>query len=182
MITLAVCRDTESCWGIKRLNKQFLMLAGVGVVVMAALVFGLYSGNKASHLELKGKVIKARNGSLDEMGSVSVLDFRLENPSDVRFVVRQVKVTLEKADGSKVEGQLTSKTDLKQLFEYNKFLGKPYNDTLSIKDQIGAHQQVDRMVAARFELPLKDLESSKSIVLWIQDLDGAEFETTYKLG
>ena len=164
------------------MNARVFLLAGLGLVVVGALVFGLYSGNKGAHLELKGKVIKVRNGALDDENSVAVIDFRIDNQSDVRFVVRQVKVTLEKADGSKVEGQLTSKTDIKQLFEYNKFLGVAFNDTLSIKDDVGAHKQIDRMVAARFEIPLKDLESGKSIVLWIQDLDGAEFETTYKLG
>ena len=109
-----------------------------------------------------------------------VLDFRLRNPSDVLFRVREVKITLEKADGSRVDGTLVSKADLKQLFSYNRFLGERYNDALSIKDEIPPHGQIDRMAAAYFEAPQSDLDAGRAIHLWIQDMDGAEFETTYK--
>ena len=148
---------------------------------MAAVISGVFWSTKGSHLQLQGQVLKARTGALAEEDSIAVLDFRLQNPSDVRFVVRLVKVTLEKADGQKVDGALVSKTDMKQLFQFNRFLGSPYNQALSIRDEIPPHGQVDRMVAARFDVPQQQLEASKGIQLWVQDLDGAEFETTYKL-
>jgi hypothetical protein len=151
------------------------------VAVIGGIIIVVLSGTKGAHLELQGQVLKARTGALSDADSVAVLDFRIRNTSDIPFVVRDVKVTLEKADGEKSEGNMVSKTDMKQLFQFNRFLGDPYNDALSIRDRVPPHGQIDRMVAARFEVPQAQLETSKAIHLWIQDMDGAEFETTYKL-
>ena len=152
----------------------------IGVAVIGTLVFAVMSSTKGAHLQLQGKVLKARTGALSDEDSVAVLDFRIQNTSDIPFVVRQVKVTLEKADGEKSEATLVSKIDMKQLFQFNRFLGQPYNEALSIRDRVPPHGQIDRMVAARFEVPQAQLESGKAIQLWIQDMDGAEFETFYK--
>lgn len=149
--------------------------------MIGGIIIAVLSGTKGSHLELQGKVLKTRTGGLSDSDSVAVLDFRIRNTSDIPFVVRQVKVTLEKADGEKADGNLVSKTDMQKLFQFNRFLGDPYNDALSIRDRVPPHGEIDRMVAARFELPQAELESSKTIDLWIQDMDGAEFETTSKL-
>jgi hypothetical protein len=137
----------------------------------------MYS-HRGAHLELKGEILKIRTGELSDRDSIAVLDFRVTNISDVPFVVRQVEVTLDKADGSTAESAIISKMDLHQLFQYNRFLGDQYNDSLSIKDTVAPHQTVDRMVAARFDIPNKDLESAKTIHLSIQDLDGPLFETS----
>jgi hypothetical protein len=158
-----------------------MIFMAIGVVVMAVVVGGVFTGTKGSHLELKGTVLKSRTGELDEKRSIAILDFRIANPSNILFVVREVKVTVEKADGTKVEGQLVPKMNLKQVFEFNKFLGEQYNDALSIKDRVPAHGQIDRMVATSFEVPVAELDASKSATLYIQDMDGAEFQTVYKL-
>ena len=147
---------------------------------MAAVVFGVFSGTKGAHLELQGQVLKARTGALDDKTTAAILDFRIANPSKVLFMVREVKVTLEKANGETVEGRIVSKPDLRRLLEYNKFLGSQYNEILSIKDRVPAHGQIDRMVAATFEVPQAEFDQGKSLRLYIQDMDGAEFETTYK--
>jgi hypothetical protein len=76
------------------------------------------------------------------------------------------------------DGLVVSKGDLKQLFQYNRFLGDQYNDSLTIKDQIAPHATVDRMLAARFEVKNSDLEAAKAIHVSIQDMDGPLFETT----
>ena len=148
--------------------------------MIGTLVFVVMSSTKGAHLQLQGKVLKARTGALSDEDSVAVLDFRIQNTSDIPFVVRQVKVTLEKAGGEKSEATLVSKIDMNQLFQFNRFLGQPYNDALSIRDRVPPHGQIDRMVAARFEVPQAQLEAGKAIQLWIQDMDGAEFETVYK--
>ena len=81
-----------------------------------------------------------------------MLDFRVQNPSNLPFVVREVEVTLEKPDGSTMEGVNVAKGDMKQLFQFNRFLGDQYNDALTIKDTVPPHATVDRMVAARFDV------------------------------
>lgn len=152
---------------------------GIGLVAMASLVFWIFSSTKGNHLQLEGKILKVRTGALTETDSIAVLDFRVRNPSDIPFVVRIVKVTLEKADGEKVEGNLVSKSNMSQLFEFNRFLGSPYNEALSLRDKVPPHEQVDRMAAAQFQVPQQDLESGKAIHLYMQDVDGPEFETSH---
>jgi hypothetical protein len=160
------------------MSKRFLILFGVGIVAVGLGVFAIVSSTKGAHLELKGKIIKIRTGALSDDDSIAVLDFRVENISDVPFVVREVDVLLEKPNGTTAEGANVSRSDLKQLFQYNRFLGDQYNDSLSIKDTIAPHQTVDRMVAARFDVKNRDLEAAKGIHLSIQDMDGPLFETS----
>jgi len=92
--------------------------------------------------------------------------------------VREVDVTVDKPDGSNAQGVNVSRDDLKQLFQYNRFLGDQYNDSLTLRDTVPPHGSLDRMVAARFDLKNQDLESAKAIHLSIQDVDGATFETS----
>jgi hypothetical protein len=163
------------------MSKQFLIFFGVGVVLIGAAVYAVLYTHKGAHLELKGEILKIRTGALSDQDSIAVLDLRVENISDVPFVVRVVEVTVDKQDGSTAESAIISKMDLPQLFQFNRFLGDQYNDSLSIKDKIFPHAKVDRMVAARFDIPNKALESAKTIHLSIQDLDGPLFETSKSL-
>ena len=160
------------------MSKQFLTFFGVGIVVIAVAVFTVLYTHRGAHLELKGEILKIRTGALSDRDSIAVLDFRVENISDVPFVVRQVTVSADQTNGTSADSAIISKMDLHQLFQYNRFLGDQYNDSLSIKDTIPPHAKVDRMVAARFDLPVKELESAKTIHLSIEDMDGPLFETS----
>jgi len=159
------------------LNKRFLILFGVGIAAVVLAVVAILSYTKGAHLVLQGKIMKVRSGALSDQDSIVVLDFRVENPSDLPFVVREVDVNLEQKDGSMTLGANIAKDDLKRLFQYNRFLGDQYNDSLTIKDTVPPHSTVDRMVAARFDVPNKDLEASKAIHLSIQEMSGPLFET-----
>jgi hypothetical protein len=163
------------------MSKTFLIFFAVGVIVIGAAVFAVVYSHKGAHLELKGQILKIRTGALSDRDSIAVLDLRVQNISDVPFVVRQVEVTLDKQDGSATDAQIISKSDLKILFRYNRFLGDQYNDGLIIKDKIAPHETVDRMVAARFDIPSKELDAAKTIHLSIQDMDGPLFETSRSL-
>ncbi len=160
------------------MSKRFLIGFAAGIVVIAIAVFTILYSHKGNHLVLQGKILKIRTGALSDQDSIAVLDLRLENATDVPFVVRQVEVTLNKQDGSTAGASLIAKTDLHQVFEYNRFLGDQYNDSFSLHDKIAPHSTVDRMVAARFDVPNKDLEAAKTIHIAIQDVDGPLFELT----
>jgi hypothetical protein len=163
------------------MNKRLLIFFGIGVVAVAIAVLVILTGNKGAHLQLEGKILKVRTGSLGEGNSIAVMDFRVENPSDVPFIVRNVEITLEKPNGEMVDGVTVSKSDLKQMFQYNRFLGDQYNDGLGMKDAIAPHVTVDRMVAAHFEVSDRDLENAKSVHLSIQDMDGPLWETSHSV-
>ena len=160
------------------MSKQIFIFFGIAVVVIAIAIGVIVNGNKGAHLRLEGKILKVRTGALGEGNSVAVMDFRVENPSDLPFVVRDVAVSLAEANGQPVDGIIVSKADLKQLFQYNRFLGDQYNAGLGLKDTIAPHTMVDRMVAAHFEVGAKELDSAKTVHLSIQDLDGPLWETT----
>jgi len=160
------------------MSKRFFILFGVGIVIIGIAVFSVLYTHKGNHLVLDGKVLKIRTGALSDQDSIALLDVRLANTSDVPFEVRQVLVILNKQDGNTADASLIAKMDMAQLFKCNRFLGDQYNDSLSIKDVIPAHGSVDRMIAARFDVPVKDLDGSKSILLSIQDMGGTLFEIT----
>jgi hypothetical protein len=160
------------------MNKRLWIFFGIGLVVLAIAVGMILSANKGSHLELIGKILKVRTGPLGDGNSIAVMDFRVENPSDKPFIVRTVDITLEKNDGEMLDGVTVARSDLKQLFQYNRFLGGQYNDGLGLQDTIAPHTKVDRMVAAHFEVSEADLEKAKAIHLSIQDVDGPLWETT----
>jgi hypothetical protein len=163
------------------MSARLLIFVAIGIVVVAVAVFFVMSSTKGSHLELTGQVLKVRTGALDEGHSVAVLDYRLENTSDIPFSVRLLEVRLDMADGSSEDGSQVSKSDLDRLFAYNKFLGQRYNESLSIRDRIAPHSMADRMTAMTFEVPAKDLERAKNLHLKIQDMDGVLFETDCKV-
>ena len=155
-----------------------MIFFSIGVVAVAIAVVVILTANKGAHLQLVGKIIKVRTGALGEGNSIAVMDFRVENPSDKPFVVRTVDIALEQKDGSMLDGVTVSKSDLKQVFQYNRFLGDQYNDGLGLQDTIAPHSTVDRMVAAHFEVGNEVLEKAKAVHLSIQDVDGPLWETT----
>lgn len=160
------------------MSKRLLIFFGIGLVAIAIAVVVILTTNKGAHLELVGKILKVRTGGLGETNSIAVMDFRVENPSDLPFTVRDVEITLEKPNGEMVDGVTVSKSDLKQMFQYNRFLGDQYNDGLGLQDTIAPHATVDRMVAAQFEVSEADLEKAKAVHLSIQDVHGPLWETT----
>jgi hypothetical protein len=163
------------------MSKRLLIFFGVGVVAVAIAVGVILSTNKGAHLQLVGKILKVRTGALGEGNSIAVMDFRVANPSDKPFVVRIVEIAVEQKDGTMLDGVTVAKSDLKQLFQYNRYLGDQYNDGLGLQDVIPPHSTVDRMVAAHFELSDADLEKAKTLHLSIQDVDGPLWETSQSI-
>ena len=163
------------------MSKRLLIFFGIGVVAVAIALVVILSANKGAHLQLQGKIMKVRTGALGEGNSIAVMDFRVENPSDKPFVVRTVEIALEQKNGEMLDGVTVSKADLKQLFQYNRFLGDQYNEGLGLQDSIAPHSTVDRMVAAHFEVSDQDLEKAKAVHLSIQDVDGPLWETSQSI-
>lgn len=163
------------------MSKRLLIFFGIGVVAVAIALVVILSANKGAHLQLQGKIMKVRTGALGEGNSIAVMDFRVENPSDKPFVVRTVEIALEQKNGEMLDGVTVSKADLKQLFQYNRFLGDQYNEGLGLQDSIAPHSTVDRMVAAHFEVSDQDLEKAKAVHLSIQDVDGPLWESSQSI-
>ena len=163
------------------MSKRLLIFLAIGLVVAGIAVVLIYYMHVGSHLELKGEIIKIRTGEIDQENSVAVIDFRVDNVSDVQFAVRQIVVTVEHPGGEKTEGEPISRSDIKQLLQYNRLLGQQYNPGLAAGDKIGPREKMDRTIAVRFGIPLDQLDKAKQLQLYIQDANGTEFETVKPL-
>ena len=147
-------------------------MLGAGLVVVAGLIFTLFSTTKGAHLRLEGKVLKVRVLALNAGSSLVVADFRVANPSDVPFVVNSVKLILDPAKGDPIEGMTAARSDLDRAFEYAKVLGPKYNDVLTIQDRVAPHASMDRMAGARIELPEAAINTRKNLRVQFEDVDG----------
>jgi hypothetical protein len=162
------------------MSKNFAIAFGVGIVCIVIAVAGILYMQRGAHLDLPGKILKARTAPLDEASAVAVLDFRIANPSDVPFVVRTVTVEMEDSAGNAYQGATISEIDAQRVFQSIPLLGQKYNDTLLMREKVAPHVSQDRMVAARFEAPESTLEKRKRFVVRIEEIDGKVFELPEK--
>jgi hypothetical protein len=158
-------------------NKTFLLFLLAGLAVVGGLIFTMFTTTKDAHLRLEGRILKVRVLALpDSAAALVVVDFRATNPSNVPFVGSSVTLRLEPASGEPVEGLMISKPDVENMFRYEKLLGPKYNDVYSLQDRIAPHQTLDRMAAARFNVPEAAINNRKAIRIRLEDVDGAMAE------
>jgi hypothetical protein len=69
-----------------------------------------------------------------------------------------------------------SEVDAARLFEYFPLLGQKYNDSLIARTRLEPHRTLDRMIAAKFEIPEAQLQARKGLRIRIEDVDGAVSE------
>lgn len=155
--------------------KQLMIAVGLGLAIALAIGGGALWVNRGAHLELEGGIQKVRVQGLDDAAAV-IVDLRMVNPSGVPLVVREVAMILTDAEGRQLEGQVVAEADAKRFLDYYVALGPKYNDTLKVRERIGAGQTVDRMVAARFEIPEAKVQARKGLRIRVEDVDGAVSE------
>jgi hypothetical protein len=152
----------------------------IGVAVVAIAVTLIVYMKRGARVGLTGQVLKVRTLALDDNSSLAVLDFRINNPSDVNFVVRTVTVVLEDPKGNSTEGDTVSEVDAKRMFEQLPILGQKYSTTLVMRDRVDNHTTQDRMVSGRFSLPESALQSRKRLLVRIEEVDGQISEISEK--
>lgn len=139
----------------------------------AALAIGLAMwGNLGSQVRLEVEEAKARTVATDEKASILILELRVKNPAQVPFVVREVRVKALTPQGE-ANGLPVAEPDLDRVLDYYKHLGPRYNSTLKVKERIGGGTQLDKTVAASFEIAEQTLIQRSGVVLEIEDVDGA---------
>ena len=158
------------------MSKSFLIAFGIGIVVIAIAVGGIFFVQRGDKIDLPGKILKVRTAELDKDSSVAVIDFRVANPSNILFQVREVTVEMEDKAGKSYQGQVSSDSDAARLMQYLPILGQKFNQTLLMREKISSHNSVDRMVAVRFQCPLEMMEARKRFIVRVEEVDGKEFE------
>ena len=154
------------------MSKNILVASLVGLAVVAIAVMLVLHGQRGAHIDLNGKILKVRTASIEDNASLAVADFRVTNPADYPFVADKVTLILVDASGKRVEGDTISEIDAKRIFESMPLLGEKYNASLIKSGSVGAHQTVDRMTSARFEVPESAIQSRKNLILRIEEVDG----------
>jgi len=154
------------------MSRTLLITFGIGIVVVAIAVWGIVRIERGGHVELTGTILKVRTAPLDEQSAAAVIDFRVTNPADYPFQVRGVTVVLENQSGAQTEGSTVSEVDARQLMAGVPLLGDKYNPSLMVRERVPAHTTLDRMIAARFEVPDSQLQARKRFLVRIEEVDG----------
>ncbi len=158
------------------MSRTLAISLAIGLAVIALAVAGVFYIQRGSHIDLHGRFLKVRTAPLDEHSSAVVIDYRIENPSDFKFMAQSVTVIMEDKNGNGTEGQTASEPDARQLFANVPLLGEKYNESFKARDFVAPHSSADRMVAARFEVPDSQLPARKRFVIHIEEVDGAVVE------
>ncbi|MFB3778285.1 MAG: hypothetical protein ACE141_11760 [Bryobacteraceae bacterium] len=157
----------------------FVYLLG-GIALVAAAVAWMFYIQRGAHMRLEGAVLKVRSLATDENSSVALIDFRVTNLADYVWMVRSVEVSVIDGQGYLVQGSTISDVDSARLFDYYPLLGQKFNSSLTPRTRIQPHQTIDRMIAARFEIPERDLQARKKLTIRVEEVDGgiSEIEET----
>jgi hypothetical protein len=163
------------------MSKNFLIGLGAGLACVAILVAGIFYMQKGAHVVVSGQVLKVRTVPLSDSASLVVLDFRVTNPADYEFLTRKVTAIFEDAAGNRTDGLTASEIDAQHIFQGIPMLGEKYSQTLIENDAVPPRGTLDRMVAARFEMPEAQLQARKRFVVRIEEKNrGETFEISEK--
>ncbi|HEY9140717.1 MAG TPA: hypothetical protein VIN93_07485 [Bryobacteraceae bacterium] len=154
------------------MSRTLLVTFAIGIVIIAIAVAGVVYMQRGAHIELPGTILKVRTAPLDDQSAAAVIDFRVTNPSDYPFQVRSVTVVLESQSGAQTEGATASEMDAQRLMAGVPLLGEKYNPSLMVRERVPPRTTLDRMIAARFEVPDSQLQARKRFLVKIEEVDG----------
>ena len=153
---------------------------GLAVLIVIAVVAGIFFVQRGAHLELRGQVLKVRTAPLDENNSVAVVDFRFLNTADYEYNVYKVTVIVDDKSGMMIEGMTISDLDAQHLFEGIPLLGQKYNPSLIVRHRIPPRATEDRMIAASFPVPVAQLEMRRGLTVRVEEAEGVVSEIKEK--
>lgn len=160
------------------MSKKFLLFFAAGIGAVALGVAALLFFTRGEHIELEGSIQKVRTQAQADGSTLVVADFRFINTSNYPFVVESVTVSVVEPDGNAHEGFTVPEVDARRLFEYYPLLGQKYNETLTLRTSVPPRASMDRMVAARFELPEDRIKGRKELRIRVEDVEGPVSEIT----
>jgi hypothetical protein len=162
------------------MSKQGLLAIVIGLAVVAAVVSGILATTRKNRVELTGEILKVRSHQVDAEHTLTLIDFRVHNPSTQQFVVREIEVHVQDAEGKTATGELFSEADLNTAVSYYKTLGQRYNPGLKRRDKLNSGTTSDRSVGVSLPLTDERLQGRKSLRLVVHDVDGPTVEIVEK--
>ncbi len=151
-----------------------LLLAVAGLAVAAAVVFSSFYLSRGFRPVASGDIKKIRWHGLDGRSAAAIVDFRIANAGDYAVEVRTIRVQAQPLTqpAAPIPGDPVAAVDAARLLAAYPEIGPQYNDTLKIRDEIAARTTQDRMVVARFEVPLDSLEGKVRLRILVEDVNG----------
>ena len=144
-----------------------------GALLLAAFiagVFWLYWGNTP---ELKGEILKVRTLETADGATVAIADFRITNVSDIDVEVRECRLAFRNEQGEVVDGRTIANEHVVRLFEQFPILGQKFNDTFIARTMVPSGDKHDAMLVARFEVPLAEFERRQTLIIKVEETEGA---------
>lgn len=158
------------------MNKQGLAAGLIAVAAVAAVLGVILFSTRHNKVEVKGQVLKARSHQLSPDRTVVLMDVRLENPSTQQFMVKQVEVYVDGADGKPVQADIFSDIDGQRVIDYYPVLGKKYNPSLIQRDKIPAGKSADRTLLINVPISDTQFAARKRLRIVVHDADGPTSE------
>ncbi|MBM3796942.1 MAG: hypothetical protein FJW31_23505 [Acidobacteria bacterium] len=159
-----------------------LSLTVSGMLAAAGLVLGAFYLNRGFRPVAQGEIKKIRWHGLDGKSAAAIIDLRISNAGDYVVEVRSLRVEAvplgAATSGAPTPGDPIAVADAKRLLAAYPEIGPQYNDTLKIRDEIPPDTTMDRMVVARFEVPLTELEGKTRLRVLVEDVNGHVAEIT----
>lgn len=158
------------------MSQQSLMAIGIASVLVAAVVGGIVVSTRKHRVELTGDVLKVRSHPRDPEHTVALLDFRVHNPSTRQFMVHQIEVFVEEADGKSTPAEVFSEIDAGRVIDYYRVLGKKHNPGLVFRDRVDSGQTLDRSILISVPMSDERLQARKGLRIVVYDTDGSKTE------
>ncbi len=152
---------------------DFVKYLAMALLIVAVLLAIVLLVNRGSQVRLEGKILKTRLIPTDDAACLAVLEARIGNPSNVKFVVKDVRFQVLLADGTTLDGDRVAQMDLDRVLDYYKIYGPRYNSVLKPKDSFKGNSQADRTVVVSFPRSAADIERRKGFIIEVDDVDGA---------
>jgi hypothetical protein len=158
-------------------SKPFAITFAVAIALIGGLIWLGFANTKGNHLAPTGSIGKVRTIAAGDDVTFMVIDFKVKNDSDRDMIVHSIEASVDTAAGP-IMGSGVADSDIKSAFQSYPLLGDQYNPVLKERDKVPAHQEVDRMVGIRFDVPAQKIEARKRVVLVLDDVTGTAVELT----
>jgi len=154
------------------MSNRFPLILLASLVVISGIVWTAVSIHQSSLVRLDGSVLKVRTFPLTPESTLLMVDFRVNNPTRLPFVVEKVEMFVDRSGGDPAPGDMLSRADVDRVFEYTKLAGPKYNDTLIVSTRIQPGESLDRMSVGRVDLPEAAIDGRLAVRLRIREIDG----------
>jgi hypothetical protein len=161
------------------MREQFVSALAIGGIAVAVAVGAVMFLNRGSHMDLPGSIVRIRTVSTGDNDALALIDLRISNPSNYKFVVRNVTVVLEKKSGERFPQEIVARSDAQRLFDAMPDSG-PYHTPLYTNVTLTPGASGVYTLAAQFNAPERILQDRKQFLVQVDEIDGKSFEFSEK--